>query len=109
MWQKQLMRKAREINLQHGVELNDESDHDLKMESDKLYDIFNRNFELLNSENQKILNMYLSKYPMKRITSEMGYTNEQYAKVKKYLCKENLKKLIYNDPKFKELTLYYSN
>jgi RNA polymerase sigma factor (sigma-70 family) len=109
MWQKQLMRKAREIKIADNLELPDETDHEQKIYSDKLYNIFRHNFELLTSENQKILNMYLSKYSMKKITSEMGYANEQYAKVKKYLCKENLKKHIHNDTKFKKLILSYSN
>jgi RNA polymerase sigma factor (sigma-70 family) len=109
MWQKQLTRKLKVITLPEGVEFSDDSDHEQKAHYDILYEIFSRNFMQLKPESQKILNMYLSKYPMKEITREMGYANEEYAKVKKYLCKEHLKKNIYNDPKFIELTLTYSN
>lgn len=109
LWQKQLKRKSKETALPDHLDLSEESDHEQKVFNDQLYEIFQHNFDQLNPEYQKILKMYLSKYPMKKITREMGYANEKYAKVKKYMCKEHLKNNIHNDPKFKELTLLLPN
>ena len=109
LWQKQLKRKSREMTLPENLDLSENSEHEQKVLDDQLYEIFQDNFDRLNPEYQKILNMYLSKYPMKKITREMGYANEKYAKVKKYMCKEHLKNNILNDPKFKELTLFIPN
>ncbi|NTV83501.1 MAG: hypothetical protein HGA23_04255, partial [Bacteroidales bacterium] len=109
LWQKQLNRKSKEVVFNENIDVYEDSDHDLKIHSDKQYEIFRQNFDKLNPEYQKILNMYLSRYSMRKITSEMGYANEKYAKVKKYMCKEHLKKNIFRDPGFKELSLINSN
>lgn len=109
LWQKQLNRKAREVSFSEDIDYSDEFEQDQKINYERMYDIFRNNFEMLNPEYQKILNMYLSKCSMREITSEMGYANEKYAKVKKYMCKEHLKKNIINDPRFKEFILLSSN
>jgi RNA polymerase sigma factor (sigma-70 family) len=109
MWLKQLNRKTKEVKFAQDFDMPDESDQDHKIHTEKIYDLYWQNFDKLNPEYQKILNMYLSKYSMKEITIEMGYANENYAKVKKYMCKELLKKNIFNDPAYKELTLMSSN
>ncbi len=67
------------------------------------------NFNMLSPEYQKILNMYLSHCTMHEISREMGYKNENYAKVKKYMCKEELKKNILNDPRIRESLYLYTN
>jgi RNA polymerase sigma factor (sigma-70 family) len=109
LWQNQLIRKSREVTFNGDIEFIDTTDDDQKILDEKQYEIFRQQFDKLNPKYQKILNMYLSKYPMKKITSEMGYANEKYAKVKKYMCKEILKKNIFNDPGFRELSLIASN
>jgi hypothetical protein len=40
---------------------------------------------------------------LKEIADEMGYKSEFYAKTKKYLCKEALKRMVENDPAIKAL------
>ena len=109
MWQKQLMRKSREVSLNDGFDIPDHHDHDQKLLEEKLFDIYQLNFNMLSLEYQKILNMYLSRYSMTRITREMGYKNENYAKVKKYMCKEQLKKNILSDPGLRESLYLYTN
>jgi hypothetical protein len=39
----------------------------------------------------------------KEIADNMGYKSEFYAKTKKYLCKEALKKMVENDPEIREI------
>ena len=109
LWQIQLKRKSRYVPFVENLDFSDDSDPDQNIQCDQQYEIFRQNFDRLKPEYQKILGMYLSKYPMKKITSEMGYANEHYAKVKKYLCKEHLKRRIFKDPGFKELSSVISN
>lgn len=109
MWQKQLMRKSREVSLNDSTDIPDHNDLDQKLLEEKLFDIYQLNFNMLSLEYQKILNMYLSRYSMTRITREMGYKNENYAKVKKYMCKEQLKKNILSDPGLRESLYLYTN
>jgi len=109
MWLRQLSRKSKEVILNDTIEIFDDTDHDQRLLDEKLYEIYRLNFEMLSPEYQKILNMYLSHYSMNKITEEMGYKNENYSKVRKYLCKEKLKKNIHNDQEYKELRYIYSN
>jgi RNA polymerase sigma factor (sigma-70 family) len=109
LWQRELYKRLKETDLPDHLELYDDTDYDQMIRENKLFEIFRINFEMLQPEYQKVLNMYLSRCSMRRITSEMGYASEKYAKVKKYMCKEHLKKAIHSDPRFKELSYMNSN
>jgi RNA polymerase sigma factor (sigma-70 family) len=109
MWQSQLGRKSKEVHFSGNIEIADDPDPDQRLFEDRLYEIYRLNFARLSKKNQKILNMFLSRFPMTMITQEMGYKNEKYAKVKKYLCKEQLRKNILKDQQYKELICIYSN
>lgn len=109
LWQRELYKRLKEVDFPDHLDLSDDTDYDQLVREDKLFEIFRMNFEQLQPEYQKVLNMYLSRCSMRKITREMGYASEKYAKVKKYLCKEHLKKTIHNDPRFKELSYMNSN
>ncbi len=61
--------------------------------------LYQQHFLTLNDDCQKVLLLFLKKVSLKDIAVEMGYKTEKYAKTRKYLCKEELKKRIINDPK----------
>jgi hypothetical protein len=42
--------------------------------------------------------LFMKKVSLREIAAEMGFKTEKYAKTRKYLCKEELKKRIINDP-----------
>ena len=65
--------------------------------------IYEKHFRELNSECQKVLNMYFQKASMEEITVVMGYKNMQIAKDKKFRCKKSLMTKIYNNPEYKLL------
>lgn len=67
-----------------------------EMEKFRLYQ---QHFLTLNDDCQKVLLLFMKKVSLKDIAIEMGYKTEKYAKTRKYLCKEELKKRIINDPK----------
>ena len=50
--------------------------------------------------------MHLEGYSYDEIALEMGYKNATYARRKKYLCKEELIKIIKEDPEFREYEEY---
>jgi RNA polymerase sigma factor (sigma-70 family) len=107
LWQRELTKRCRQVAFSDYYDLQDESDPEHNLHDEQIFDIYLRNFKSLKLEYQKVLNMYLLKFSMKKIMNEMGYASEKYAKVKKFICKEQLKKAIYNDPIYKEL--YYIN
>lgn len=61
--------------------------------------LYQQHFLTLNDDCQKVLLLFMKKVSLKDIAIEMGYKTEKYAKTRKYLCKEELKKRIINDPK----------
>lgn len=61
--------------------------------------LYQQHFLMLSPDCQKVLLMFMEKVSLKDIAVEMGFKTEKYAKTRKYLCKEELKKRIINDPK----------
>ena len=68
--------------------------------------IVQRSFLLLPKESQKVLTMHLEGRSYEDIAREMGYKSSTYARRKKYLCKEELIKIIKADPEFKDYEEY---
>lgn len=66
------------------------------------YRIYRDHFSELEKDCQRILLLSLQKFSSKDIADTMGYSSENYAKTKKYNCKERLKKAIMDDPRMAE-------
>ena len=75
--------------------------NEVHLEYEVKYQSFVKQFENLSDDCQKLLKLFLTKMSAKEIAENMGYKSEFYAKTKKYLCKEALKKLVENDPELK--------
>lgn len=93
----------------------EQSDYDRdvmdEFELEKLLDtpieqIVQRSFLILPAESQKVLTMHLEGKTYEEIAREMGYKSIAYARRKKYLCKEELIKLIKADPDFEDYEGY---
>ena len=80
------------------LELNEE-----KLERTRLYQ---NHFLSLPADCQKILKMFLSGISLKEIQECMGFKDVTYAKTRKYLCKNMLRKKILKDPRYK-MFLHY--
>jgi RNA polymerase sigma factor (sigma-70 family) len=80
------------------IEINEE-----KLERTRLYQI---HFLSLPGDCQKILKMFLSRASLKEISECMGFKDVSYAKTRKYLCKNMLRKKILKDPRYK-MFLHY--
>jgi RNA polymerase sigma factor (sigma-70 family) len=68
--------------------------------------LFQKHFLTLPHRCQKILLLYLKDLPFKTIAKELGLKNEEYAKSRKYNCKNILRKRIMNDPQCKQYLIY---
>jgi RNA polymerase sigma factor (sigma-70 family) len=102
IWLQKLSKRkqyAREFSdVESFVDLPDKVDQFQEEEMEK-YRLYQQHFLTLGEDCQKVLLLFMKKQSLKEIALEMGYKTEKYAKTRKYLCKEELKKRIINDPK----------
>jgi RNA polymerase sigma factor (sigma-70 family) len=71
-------------------------------ESDK-YRLFQKHFNMLKKDEQKVLKLYINKTSSKEVARIMGFKSDKYAKFRKYLCKEKLKNMIINDEDYQKI------
>jgi RNA polymerase sigma factor (sigma-70 family) len=108
LWLKQLEKRKQHIAITEEsgifVEVND-----------NILDIFNLNekyklyqdhFNRLSFSCQKVLELFLAGIPLKEIANILGFKSEQYAKKRKYQCKEKLVNSIKSDPEYKKIKYY---
>jgi RNA polymerase sigma factor (sigma-70 family) len=108
LWLKQLEKRKQQITITEEsgifVEVND-----------NILDIFNLNekyklyqdhFNRLSFSCQKVLELFLAGIPLKEIANILGFKSEQYAKKRKYQCKEKLVSSIKSDPEYKKIKYY---
>jgi RNA polymerase sigma factor (sigma-70 family) len=70
-----------------------------KQDEIEKFRLYQQHFLTLGDDCQKVLMLFMKKVSLRDIATEMGFKTEKYAKTRKYLCKEELKKRIINDPK----------
>lgn len=105
LWLKQLRDRKYEdqkIRDQHNfIELKEEpfkiENQDLRMA------LYQKHFRNLPEDCQKILKLTVENITQKEIADELGFKSQNYVKKRKHYCKENLIKMIKQDPLFKEI------
>lgn len=103
IWLKKMKKSYRkEVPFEDAGEFIYEEDFDEQFIKSRKWKLFNQKFQLLAEECQKVLKMLFNKRSGKEIAQAMGYT-EDYAKRKKYKCKQSLANLIKKDPAYKHL------
>lgn len=103
IWLRKLKRKGnKEVNIDEMTELGFEEDLDADFIKSRKWKLFNMKFKMLAEECRKVLQMLFDGIAGKEIAARMGYT-EDYAKRKKYKCKNGLAALIKKDPEYKHL------
>ena len=68
-----------------------------------LTELFNKHFNELSKDCQKILTMFFNNHTVEEIRDDMNYKDLHHAADRKYRCKKSLIKRIMNDPLFKRL------
>lgn len=65
--------------------------------------IYQRHYRKLAGNCKRVLKMFFRKKSFREIATRMNYTNEDYARRKKYLCMQQLMHMISQDPEYIEL------
>lgn len=107
LWLQRLERRKKETNVfrtvAQTVELSEDELIEIYDEEAEKYRIYQKHFLGLDEECQNLLRIFLKKLSIREIADIMGYKTEKYAKVKKFRCKEELKRNIMNDPAYRNL------
>lgn len=110
LWKQRLDRKWRLLLSDNMAEEPAESyeviDKEINEEVLEKKRLFLKHFFTLPHRCQKILKLYLMDISLKEMANRLNLRNEEYAKSRKYQCKEILRKRIKNDPECKPY-LYY--
>jgi hypothetical protein len=94
---KQFSREFSDIEVY--ITMSDYALSEKNQDDQEKFRLYQQHFLTLGEDCQKVLLLFMKKISLKDIATEMGFKTEKYAKTRKYLCKEELKKRIINDPK----------
>ncbi len=97
LWHEHLRKKKKNVEL--DTDLSDDFDPTSLLDT-PLEQIVQRSFLKLKPECREVLNMVITGKDYKEIARAMKYKSEDYARRKKYLCKEALLKIVKADPEF---------
>jgi RNA polymerase sigma factor (sigma-70 family) len=75
----------------------------VKLDEQMKYSLYQKHFQMLKDECKKILGWFLDKSSLKEIAERMGFKSENYAKKRKFYCKEYLVNSIKSDPDYNEI------
>ena len=107
---KNIWMQERKKNLLHAEKLrqqpmvvHDPGPADDPLLQKHLTQVFNKHFDELSKDCQKILSMYFNNFTVEDIRAAMNYKDLHHAADRKYRCKKSLIKRIVNDPLFKRL------
>jgi RNA polymerase sigma factor (sigma-70 family) len=73
------------------------------LEEAELHRIIQIHFLSMPKDCQKVLRLFIKNIPLREIAGIMGFKTENYAKTRKYLCKQELKKRIADDPRSQKI------
>jgi len=99
---KKYLQRSEKLRLQ-PLEVNDPGPADDPLLQKHLTDLFNKHFDDLSQDCQKILSMYFNNFSVEDIRAAMNYKNLHHTADRKYRCKKSLINRIVNDPLFKRL------
>jgi RNA polymerase sigma factor (sigma-70 family) len=107
LWLQRLEKRKKDTSVFKRVsitaELQEEELIEIYDDEEEKFRIYQKHFLSLDPECQQILKLFLKKSTIREIADLLGYQTEEYTKVKKYRCKEELKRRIVNDPEYKNL------
>ena len=106
LWYKQLTRqKAEKDLLMDSSSYENEYDLDFMEAADKneRFKLYQKHFQMLGTDCQKLLQLFFDKVPLKQIAQIMGFTSEKYVKKRKFKCKEYLVTSIKQDLNYKKI------
>ena len=81
------------------IDFPDEALQEANIRETEMHRIIQIHFLSLPEDCQKVLKLFIKNIPLREIAGIMGFKTENYAKTRKYLCKQELKKRIADDPR----------
>ena len=107
LWLKQLAHQIseKEVKIESTL-FETEFDHDFSelVEKNERFKLYQKHFQLLGSDCQKLLQLFFDRVPLKQIAQIMGFSGEKYVKKRKFKCKEYLVNSIKQDINFKKMS-----
>ena len=110
MWlQKLKKRKRRGVTFSEPEEYTNTETEGIQeiMEEEERYRLYRAKFRELSENCRRVMSLYFQKVPMEEIAQLMGFASVNYAKKRKYHCKEKLVGLIRADKSFNQHTLNF--
>lgn len=104
LWCNQL-RSKKEVNTEMENDIIDDFELEKLLEI-PIEQIVQRAFLKLPEDYQKVLTMHLEGLDYDQIAQKMSYKSASYARRKKYLCKEELIRIIKSDPDYRDYEDY---
>jgi len=86
-------------DVEEFIDLPQDMLQETSMEEVEMHRIIQIHFLALPEDCQKVLKLFIKNVPLREIAGIMGFKTENYAKTRKYLCKQDLKKRIADDPR----------
>jgi RNA polymerase sigma factor (sigma-70 family) len=106
IWLKKLEKQGKSmVTFDAPPELIDDSDWDAVLQEEERYRLFRKKFNSLTDNCRQLLSLFFAKTPMKEIIAIMGFGSVEYAKKRKFQCKEHLVALVRSDAGFDDLKL----
>jgi RNA polymerase sigma factor (sigma-70 family) len=110
IWHQRLDRKFR-LLYQSDLEVNEHSgryseDQQVREEYLEKMRLYNGHFLSLPEDCQALLKLFFRKVSLLEIARALGLKDEVYAKTRKYMCKNMLRKKILNDPLCQQFIFY---
>jgi len=111
IWLQRLERKYR-LLYQADFEVHEDKGeysveaHQLKEQNLEKMRLYQHHFLTLPQDCQSLLTLFFRKIPLKEIAKILGLKDEVYAKTRKYLCKNMLRRRILNDPNCQQFLEY---
>lgn len=86
-------------DVEEYIDLPQDMLQETNLEEVEMHRIIQIHFLSLPDDCQKVLKLFIKNISLEEIALIMGFRTENYAKTRKYLCKQELKKRIADDPR----------
>lgn len=102
IWLHQL-REKRKLSVTYSPdwEYIGQTDFEETLIEQEQFSLYWKKFKALGADCRKLLDLFFQGKPMTEITLKMGYGSPGYARKRKFQCKEQLLKMISEDPDYK--------
>lgn len=104
LWLKKLRKSGNEgVTLEGDVEYIDENVEEEELTREAQYQLYRKKFRELGEGCRKLLQLSMAGKRMREIVAQLGMSSEQYARKRKFQCKQQLIRLIRQDPSYDAL------